>query len=66
MTLQSALNADHPGLMRSINLRKQRFNLHLTPGSMLLEVGASGNTLAEAIAAVQLFGGTLADELGVP
>ena len=66
VTLQSALNADHPGLMRSINLRKQRFNLHLTPGSMLLEVGASGNTLAEAIAAVQLFGGTLADELGVP
>lgn len=66
VTLQSALNADYPGLMRPINLRKQRFNLHLTPGSMLLEVGASGNTLAEAITAVQLFGSTLADELGAP
>lgn len=64
VTLQSALNAEHPGLMRPINLRKQRFNLHLTTGSMLLEVGSSGNTLREAIAAVQLFGDTLADELG--
>ena len=52
--------------MRPINLRKQRFNLHLTPGSMLLEVGSSGNTLREAIAAVQLFGNTLATELGAP
>ena len=66
VTLQSALNAEHPGLMRPINLRKQRFNLHLTPGSMLLEVGSSGNTLREAIAAVQLFGNTLATELGAP
>ena len=64
VTLQSALDAEYPGLMRPINLRKQRFNLHLTPGSMLLEVGASGNTLREAIAAVRLFGNVLATELG--
>lgn len=64
VTLQSALSEAHPGLMRPINLRKQRFNLHLTPGSLLLEVGSSGNTLREAIAAVQLFGDTLATELG--
>lgn len=66
VTLQSVLNATHSDLMRPINLRKQRFNLHLTPGSMLLEVGSSGNTLREAIAAVQLFGDTLATELGAP
>ena len=60
VTLQSALNADHPGLMRSINLRKQRFNLHLTPASMLLEVGSSGNTLQQALSSVRLFGDTLA------
>ncbi len=63
VTLQSRLNADYPGLMRAINLRKQRFNLHLTPGAMLLEVGSSGNTLQEALAAVRLFGDTLADSL---
>ena len=66
VTLQSQLNADHPGLMRSINLRKQRFNLHLTPASMLLEVGSSGNTLQEALASVRLFGDTLADWMGAP
>ena len=66
VTLQSQLNADHPGLMRSINLRKQRFNLHLTTGSMLLEVGSSGNTLQEALASVRLFGDTLATYLGAP
>ncbi len=64
--MQSQLNADHPGLMRSINLRKQRFNLHLTTGSMLLEVGSSGNTLQEALASVRLFGDTLATYLGAP
>lgn len=66
VTLQAQLNAAHPGLMRSINLRKQRFNLHLTPGSMLLEVGSSGNTLQEALASVRLFGDTLATYLGAP
>lgn len=66
VALQSALNAEYPTLMRPINLRKQRFNLHLTPGSMLLEVGSSGNTLREAIAGIQLFGDTLATELGAP
>ena len=52
--------------MRSINLRKQRFNLHLTSGSMLLEVGTSGNTLEEAIYSIQLFGDTLATYMLAP
>ncbi len=60
VTLQRELDAAYPNLMRSINLRKQRFNLHLTSGSMLLEVGTSGNTLEEAIYSIQLFGDTLA------
>ena len=66
VTLQAALNETYPGLMRPINLRKQRFNLHLTKGSILLEVGSSGNTLQEALAAIRLFGNTLATQLGAP
>ncbi len=66
VTLQRELDAQHPNLMRSINLRKQRFNLHLTPASMLLEVGTSGNTLQEAIYSIQLFGDTLATYMLAP
>ncbi len=66
VTLQRELNAAYPNLMRSINLRKQRFNLHLTPASMLLEVGTSGNTLQEAIYSIQLFGDTLATYMLAP
>lgn len=66
VTLQRELDATYPNLMRSINLRKQRFNLHLTSGSMLLEVGTSGNTLEEAIYSIQLFGDTLATYMLAP
>lgn len=63
VNLQAELSAAYPGLMRPVNLRKQRFNLHMRPGSMLLEVGASGNTLQQSIAAVKLFGEGLAANL---
>lgn len=61
--LQYALNRAYPGLMRPVNLRTQRFNQHVRAGSMLVEVGSSGNTLPEALAAIRLFGQTLADDL---
>ena len=38
----------YPNLMRPIDLRRERFNMHLTKGSLLLEVGANGNTIEEA------------------
>ena len=58
--LQADLAGAYPDLMRPINLRRQRFNEHLRAGGMLLEVGSSGNTLQEALAAVRLFGDALA------
>ena len=61
--LQYRLNRAWPGLMRPVNLRTQRFNQHATPGSMLVEVGSSGNTMTEALAAIRLFGQTLAADL---
>ena len=62
-SLQYRLNRAWPGLMRPVNLRTQRFNQHATPGSMLVEVGSSGNTMTEALAAIRLFGQTLAADL---
>ncbi len=55
LQLQKKLNKDYPKLMRPINLRKERFNEHATTGSLLLEVGASGNTLGEAIISAKIF-----------
>lgn len=49
VNLQKNINASYSGLMRPVDLRKQRFNEQATTGSMLLEVGTSGNTLSEAL-----------------
>ncbi len=47
-----AIDSDLP---RPIDLRRQRFNEHATPGSLLVEVGTSGNTLKQALAGARLF-----------
>ncbi|MEI3160757.1 MAG: stage II sporulation protein P [Oscillospiraceae bacterium] len=54
--LQDAVNTAHPTLMRPITLVNERYNQHLTRGSLIIEVGSSGNTLQEAMRAVRLFG----------
>ncbi len=54
--LQRAAYEKHPSLMRPVSLVQQRYNQHLSPGSLILEVGSSGNTLQEALAAIRLFG----------
>jgi stage II sporulation protein P len=55
MGLQQRVNTAYPGLMRPINLRRERFNAHATTGSILLEVGSSANTLGEAIETAKRF-----------
>lgn len=55
--LQDAVTREHPTLMRPVSLVPQRYNQQLTGGSLILEVGCSGNTLQEALAAVRLFAG---------
>lgn len=54
LKLQALLNRAAPGLCRNLDLRTERFNQHETPGSLLVEVGASGNTLAEAIRSARI------------
>ena len=61
--LHDRLNSLYPGIMRPISIRASRFNQHVRAGSMLLEVGACGNTLEEALAAARIFANTLADTL---
>ena len=53
--LQTLLEGEHPGLFRRMQLRTERFNQDLSPGGMLLEVGAAGDTLEEALVAARTF-----------
>lgn len=53
--LQSAVVEKYPTLARPIALKNERYNQQMTTGSLILEVGSSGNTLSEALQAVRLF-----------
>lgn len=53
--IQLHMTAIEQTLARPVNLRAQRFNQHLTPCSLLVEVGTSGNTLQEAIRGARYF-----------
>ncbi len=61
--LQNAVSARHPSLMRPVSLVKERYNQQLTRGSLIIEVGSSGNTLQEALAAIRLFADAAAPAL---
>lgn len=50
----------YPTLMRPVLLRNSRYNQHATTGSLLLEVGAAGNSPEEAALAGRLFAERLA------
>jgi len=47
--LQSRFSKMYPTLARPINLARERYNMHTTTASLILEVGSNGNTLEEAI-----------------
>lgn len=63
LTLQATLHTSYSGLMRPINLRTASFYQDLRKGSLLLEVGTSANTLAEAKRSAVLFAAALADHI---
>lgn len=59
---QNALNS-YPTLMRPILLRNSRYNQHATTGSLLVEIGAAGNSPDEAALAGRLFAQRMTDVL---
>lgn len=61
--LQDAIDKKYPNLMRHIDLRKERFNGHATRGSLIIEMGSSGNSLSEAMYAMQCASEVIADFL---
>ncbi len=61
--LQSSIAEEHPGLMRSINLRSASFNQQYTKGSLLIEMGAAGSCLEEVCRSAGILGTFLAEEI---
>ena len=51
--LQAALEKQNPGITRPTRLTTQRYNQDLLPGMLLVEVGAAGNTRAQALLAME-------------
>ena len=49
ITVQKIANKLYPGLFRPIIIRNARYNQHLTTGTTIIEVGATGNTLDECL-----------------
>jgi len=54
LKLHTTLERQCPGIMRPLILRSQRFNQDMSPGALLVEVGAAGNTHTEALAATEV------------
>ena len=60
LKLQVMGEKEAPGIFRKLSLCASRYNQHLTPYSMLLEVGTAGNTLEEALRSGEFFARLLA------
>ena len=63
VALQEETLREYPTLMRPMLLRNSRYNQHVAPGALLLEVGAAGNAPEEAVLAGQLFAQRMAEVL---
>ena len=59
--IQEKANEMYPGLFRPIIIRNSRYNQHLTNGSSIIEVGATGNTMEQCILSMQCLSNVLAE-----
>lgn len=58
--LQNVMNAVYPTLARPVCVKTAAYNQDLSTGSLLIEVGACGNTIAEAKAAAEPLANSIA------
>lgn len=63
IAVQQNLNDACPTLMRPLTARDYRYNQQLSTGFLLLEVGAAGNSLDEAILGGRLFARSFAETI---
>ena len=61
VNLQKAVNDKYENLMKPMYFCNRKYNLNLTPYSLLIETGTDVNTLSEAAYSARLLGDVLAD-----
>ncbi len=54
LKIQKVMEERYPTLMRPVNIREERFNMHQTRGSLIFEIGTHGNTMEEAERCIRL------------
>jgi len=59
--IDAKMNQYFPGVSKGIQLVEWRFNQHLHPRALLLEVGCQENSKEEAMRTVELLGNILAE-----
>ena len=59
--LHAQLEKRYPGICRPISFRTERFNQDLSAGALLIEVGAAGDTLEQALVAVEALAEGISD-----
>ena len=59
--VQEIANEMYPGLFKPMIVRNSRYNQHLTNGSSIIEVGATGNTMEQCILSMQCLSNVLAE-----
>lgn len=63
LRLQQALAQAYPMLCRPLDLCPRRYNMQVSHGALLIDVGSDANTMDEAVSSAQLFGNVLANLL---
>ena len=63
MKIQEKANELYPGLFKPLVLRNSRYNQHLGKGACIIEVGATGNTLDEAIMSMKYLSNVMYEAL---
>ena len=53
LLIQNTAEEMYPGLFRDLNLAKYRYNQNVSEGALIIEVGATGNTLSDVKNAVK-------------
>jgi stage II sporulation protein P len=55
LRLQVEMNVSFPTLARPVTISANRYNQQLAPGALIVEIGCTGNTLGESVAAARYF-----------
>lgn len=64
LSFVKTLQTDYPGIARPVNLNANRYNTHVTPYALLMEIGGGANTLSQALASATASAECLAKTLG--